>query len=43
MADAKLPASADFFKQLSLDCQQLKPTIQLLETFVVRALARGHE
>ena len=43
MALSKLPASAEFFKQLSLDYQQLRLTIQLLETFAVRALARGHE
>lgn len=43
MADATLPVSAENFKHVSLECQQLKLTIQLLETFAVRALARGHE
>ena len=43
MTDAKLPASAENFKHVSLEYQQLKLTIQLLETFAVRALARGHE
>ncbi len=43
MANATLPASAENFKHVSLEYQQLKLTIQLLETLVVRALARGHE
>ncbi|OJW51155.1 MAG: hypothetical protein BGO67_12575 [Alphaproteobacteria bacterium 41-28] len=43
MANAKLHASSEFFKQLSLDFQQLKLVIQALETFAFRALVRGHE
>jgi len=43
MASAKLHASPDFFKQLSLEFQQLKLTIQTLETFAFRASVRGHE
>lgn len=43
MANANLPASADFFKQLSLELQQLKITIQALQTFTFRASVRGHE
>ena len=41
MAAPKLHASPEFFKQLSLDFQQLTVTIKTLETFVVRALERG--
>ncbi len=43
MASAKLHASSDFFKQLSLEFQQLKLTIRTLETFTFRASVRGHE
>lgn len=43
MAFVKLHASSDFFKQLSLEFQQLKLTIQTLETFAFRASVRGHE
>jgi hypothetical protein len=43
MAYSKLHASPDFFKQLSLDLQQLKLTIHTLETFAFRASVRGHE
>lgn len=43
MAAAKLQASPEFFKALSQDFQQLKLTIQLLETFVFRARDRGQE
>ena len=43
MASAKLHASADFFKQLSLEFQQLNLVIQALETFVFRASVRGRE
>lgn len=43
MASAKLHASANFFKQLSLDFQQLNLAIQALETFVFRASVRGRE
>ncbi len=41
MATSKLHASPEFFKQLSLDFQQLNITLQTLDTFVCRALARG--
>lgn len=43
MAIDKLPASADFFKQLSHECQQLKILIQLLETLAFRASVRGKQ
>lgn len=43
MATANLSASADFFKQLSLECQQLHLIINLLETFAFRAKVRGHD
>jgi len=43
MANIKLPASAEFFKQLSIEYQQLKIVIQLIETFAFRATVRGHE
>ena len=43
MATANLHVSPDFFKQLSLEFQQLKITIQALETFIFRALVRGYE
>lgn len=43
MVHAKLHASSDFFKKLSLDFQQLKLTIQTLETFASRASARAQE
>ena len=43
MATGKLHTSTYFFKQLSLELQQLKLTIQLLETFVFRAKDRGQE
>ena len=43
MASANLHASPDFFKQLSLEFQQLKFTVQILETFIFRASVRGHE
>jgi len=43
MATSKLYASPDFFKHLSLEHQQLTLTIDLLETFVSRALQRSTE
>ncbi|HUX79180.1 MAG TPA: hypothetical protein VMW10_05485 [Alphaproteobacteria bacterium] len=43
MAYIKLHASPDFFKQLSLDFQQLKLIIHTLETYAFRASVRGHE
>jgi hypothetical protein len=43
MATANLHISEDFFKQLSLEFQQLKIIIQVLETFTFRATVRGHE
>lgn len=43
MARANLHASPDFFKQLSLEFQQLKLTVQILETFIFRASVRGYE
>jgi hypothetical protein len=43
MAHAKLHASSDFFKQLSLDHQQLKLVIDIIETFVSRVSVRGYE
>jgi len=42
MAATNLHASPDFFKQLSLEFQQLKITVQTLETFIFRALVRGY-
>lgn len=41
MATSKLPASAHFFKQLSLECQQLRITLDLLDTLAFRASVRG--
>jgi hypothetical protein len=43
MADAKIPASADFFKQLSFDCQRLQLIIRILEDFTFRASVHGCE
>ena len=43
MAMPTLPAPAALFKGLSLEHQQLRLTVQLLQTFAVRALVRGHE
>lgn len=43
MANVNLPTSVEFFKQLSLDCQQLKLILQILEELVFRALVRGRE
>jgi len=43
MALSKLPASAEFFKQLSFEYQQLKFIIQVQENFVLGALIRGSE
>jgi hypothetical protein len=43
MALSKLPASAEFFKQLSLECQQLRITLQLLDTLAFRASVRGRQ
>ena len=43
MATSKLHISPDFFKHLSLEFQHLRLTIQLLETFVSRAIWRGEE
>lgn len=41
MALSKLPASAEFFKQLSLECQQLRIMIRLLDELAFQALVRG--
>ncbi len=41
MATSKLHVSPEFFKQLSLNLQQLTVTITTLETFASRALERG--
>ena len=43
MATSKLSASTDFFKQLSLECQQQTLTLHLLDTFVSLATERGGE
>lgn len=43
MVHTNLHASSDFFKKLSLDFQQLKLTIQTLETFATRASVRAQE
>ena len=43
MARANLHASPNFFKQLSLEFQQLNIIVQILETFIFRASVRGHE
>lgn len=43
MALGKLPASADFFKQLSLEYQQLKFIIQVQENFALGSLIHGRE
>lgn len=41
MAIDKLPASAEFFKQLSHEYQQLRFIIQVQENFAVGALLHG--
>jgi len=43
MAVPTLSPSGTFFKDLSLEYQQLHLTIQLIQTFVFRAVVRGHE
>ncbi len=43
MADTKLHASPDFFKQLSLEFQHLDLIFQALETYAFRASVRSHE
>ena len=43
MANSNLSASADFFKQLSLEYHQLEIAAQLLGTYATRALGRGYE
>lgn len=43
MAIDKLPASAEFFKQLSHDYQQLRFIIQVQENFALGALIHGFE
>lgn len=43
MALSKLPASADFFKQLSCEYQQLKFIIQVQENFALGSLIYGRE
>ena len=43
MAEPRLPAHAEIFKQLSLDCQQLKLILRILEELIFRALVRGRE
>ena len=41
MADAKLHASRDFFKEISTEAQQLQLIAQYLQIFVDRARERG--
>ena len=43
MALSKLPASAEFFKQLSFEYQQLKFIIQVQENFALGSLIYGRE
>ncbi len=43
MGEPRLPASAEFFKQLSLEYQQLKFIIHVQENSVVGALIHGCE
>jgi hypothetical protein len=43
MALDKVPASADFFKQLSHDYRQLRFIIHALENFALGALMHGYE
>ena len=43
MASDKLSASADFFKQLSHEYQQLRFIIQVQENFAFSALIHGYE
>lgn len=43
MADSKLPASADFYKQLSHEFQQVGFIVHVLEKFALQALLRGYE
>ena len=43
MATPKLPASAEFFKQLSFEYQQLKFIVQVQENFVLGSLIHGRE
>lgn len=43
MAAVKLHVTIEFFKQLSLELQQLKVSLHYLETFTARAVKHGHE
>ena len=43
MAEPTVSASAEIFKNLSLDCQQLKLILRILEELIFRALVRGRE
>ncbi len=43
MAVANLHVSSEFFKQYSLEVQQLSHSVHLLSTFTNRAWVRGHE
>jgi len=43
MAIAKLHVSSAFFKEISLECQQLNQSVHLLGTFANRAWVRGVE
>ncbi len=43
MAKPRLSVSAEFFKQLSLEYQQLKFIIRVQENFAVGALIHGYE
>lgn len=41
MANAKLYTSRDFFKEVSIESQQLQLIAQVLQTFIDRARVRG--
>ena len=43
MAIGNLHVSSEFFKQYSLEYQQLSHSVYLLSTFTNRAWVRGHE
>lgn len=43
MAVGTLPASAEFFKQLSLECEQLRIVLEPLDTLAFRASICGRQ
>lgn len=43
MVESTLSASAEIFKNLSLNCQQLKIVLHILEEMTFRAIVQGRE